>query len=364
MRYAAGAVVAASLLGGVGAAAGATPAKAVTITVDGHARTVHTPGKDVRDALRRAGVTVGSHDVVAPALGTAVHDGSRIVVAHGRPLTLLVDGHERTIWVTQQTVGEAVQALGLRLDGAYVSASRSGRIPLSGTTVVVQLPHRVTLVADGRRRVVRTTAVTVADFLAERHIRLGRLDRLNVGLDRAPADGLVVRIFRVGTRRQHVVIRLDFHTRWVADPSMYRGHHEVRTAGRAGRADRWYQLTFVDGKLAKRKLVRWHRRPATTRVIAYGTKRHPAPPPPPAPSYPSSSSGLDWAALAQCESGGNPRLVDPPYYGLYQFTTSTWASVGGSGLPSDASSSEQTYRAQLLYDRSGRSPWPVCGRYL
>jgi hypothetical protein len=38
--------------------------------------------------------------------------------------------------------------------------------------------------------------------------------------------------------------------------------------------------------------------------------------------------------------------------------------VGGSGNPIDASPDEQTYRAQLLYNREGRSPWPVCGKYL
>jgi hypothetical protein len=44
---------------------------------------------------------------------------------------------------------------------------------------------------------------------------------------------------------------------------------------------------------------------------------------------------------------------------------STWQAVGGSGLPSNASASEQTYRAQLLYKRSNwRTQWPVCGRYL
>jgi hypothetical protein len=52
------------------------------------------------------------------------------------------------------------------------------------------------------------------------------------------------------------------------------------------------------------------------------------------------------------------------YFGLYQFSLSTWASVGGSGNPIDASSSEQTQRAQILYSRAGDSPWPVCGSRL
>ena len=33
-------------------------------------------------------------------------------------------------------------------------------------------------------------------------------------------------------------------------------------------------------------------------------------------------------------------------------------------IPIDWPAREQTYRAQLLYKRSGRSAWPTCGRYL
>ncbi len=52
------------------------------------------------------------------------------------------------------------------------------------------------------------------------------------------------------------------------------------------------------------------------------------------------------------------------YRGLYQFSLATWAAVGGSGDPVDASTAEQTRRAQILYDRAGRGQWPHCGRYL
>ncbi|NHC46223.1 transglycosylase SLT domain-containing protein [Motilibacter sp. K478] len=74
---------------------------------------------------------------------------------------------------------------------------------------------------------------------------------------------------------------------------------------------------------------------------------------------------LNWSALARCESGGNPRAVNPAgYYGLYQFNVGTWRGVGGSGMPHHASAEEQTYRAQLLYKRSGARPWPHCGKLL
>ena len=74
-----------------------------------------------------------------------------------------------------------------------------------------------------------------------------------------------------------------------------------------------------------------------------------------------SSSTLQ--AIAACESGGDPTAVsaDGTYHGLYQFDYGTGASVGGSGDPGAASPEEQTYRAALLYSRSGSSPWPICG---
>jgi len=68
-------------------------------------------------------------------------------------------------------------------------------------------------------------------------------------------------------------------------------------------------------------------------------------------------------AIAACESGGNPATdTGNGFYGKFQFTLQTWASVGGSGNPADASEAEQNQRAALLYAREGASPWPVCGR--
>jgi hypothetical protein len=69
-------------------------------------------------------------------------------------------------------------------------------------------------------------------------------------------------------------------------------------------------------------------------------------------------------SIASCESGGDPEVVssDGSYMGLYQFDQGTWESVGGTGTPIEASAAEQTYRAALLYSRSGSSPWPICGQ--
>jgi hypothetical protein len=82
----------------------------------------------------------------------------------------------------------------------------------------------------------------------------------------------------------------------------------------------------------------------------------------------SSVAGADpsastWAKLRQCESSGNYRVVSDSgtYRGAYQFDTSTWQSVGGTGSPERASKSEQDFRALYLYRMRGLQPWECAG---
>jgi hypothetical protein len=76
---------------------------------------------------------------------------------------------------------------------------------------------------------------------------------------------------------------------------------------------------------------------------------------------PTASPALE--AIAACESGGNPATdTGNGFYGKYQFTLETWQALGGTGNPAHASEREQDQRAATLYERSGSSPWPVCGR--
>jgi hypothetical protein len=69
------------------------------------------------------------------------------------------------------------------------------------------------------------------------------------------------------------------------------------------------------------------------------------------------------AAIAQCESGGDPTAIGGGglYRGKYQFSISTWQSVGGTGDPAAAPEAEQDRRAAILLARSGPGQWPVCG---
>lgn len=369
----------AALLAGLGllATAWVQRDKTVTVSVDGHAVRLRTFASTVAGALSALHLRPSAHDVVAPELASGLHPGEQIVFQHGRRLVLTLDGKQQTVWVTARTVAEAMDQLGVQGQDAFVSASRSRPIGLAGMALAVRLPQQLTVLVDGHVYEPVTTEPTVGAVLSGLGIRLRPADEVSVPLARYPVQGTVVQVTRVDGRQVEQSVPIGYPTVRRPISSLFTGQSQVVAAGVDGVMVRDFALTYRNHVLARRRLVRqFVATPPRTQVIDYGTSSPPPPPPPPvrtaaadsaAPGPPApSSDGLNWGALADCESGGNPQSVSAngQYYGLYQFSLSTWDGVGGSGSPAGASAGEQTYRAQLLYQRSGRSAWPVCGQYL
>ena len=77
----------------------------------------------------------------------------------------------------------------------------------------------------------------------------------------------------------------------------------------------------------------------------------------------STAGGSFAGCVVTRESGGNPRAVNPSSGagGLFQFLPSTWASLGYSGAPQNASVATQYAAFQKLYAEMGRSPWASDG---
>jgi resuscitation-promoting factor RpfB len=360
-------VLATVISGGV---AYATINKSVTLSVDGTSSEVRAMGADtVGDLLDSQDLSVGSRDIVAPAVDTEIDDGDTVVVRFARPLTVTVDGQKRTVWTTELSVDRALSAMGIRADGARLSASRSARIERTGMTMWLSTPKQVTLTADGDTRRVTTTAPTVGDLLREQRLVLKPTDKLSAVPSAPVTANLAVTVVRITSKRVTRTEDVPFKTVERKNTSMFKDQEDVVTKGVKGRRTAVYDVVHSDGKFTSRKLVSATvTRKPVTQVVEVGTK-----------SRPSSGGGgggggnvggsvdsLNWNALAECESGGNPNAVNPagPYYGLYQFSGSTWRSVGGSGVPTDHGAAEQTFRAKKLYQSQGDSPWPNCGSRL
>lgn len=75
------------------------------------------------------------------------------------------------------------------------------------------------------------------------------------------------------------------------------------------------------------------------------------------------ANGVNWEAIAKCESGNNWHTnTGNGYYGGLQFTTETWLSAGGGKYAPRAdlaTENEQIAIASTL----GLGNWPVCGKF-
>jgi uncharacterized protein YabE (DUF348 family) len=347
-----------------GALAFTMATRTVALAVDGRVTEVEFRGSTVADALEAADLEVGAHDVVAPAPSSKVEDGDRVALRRGRPLQLVVDGQQRTVWVTALDVDEALEQLDLREEGLALSASRSRRIPLDGLSLEVRTPKSLTVHVDGGPRAVTSSAPTVGEALAQAGVVLGPQDRVTPPVTDRLTEGLAVTVARVAVQRSTTEVAVPFGTEERPDASLAKGTRRQLQAGKQGVVLRTVERVVVNGVLESATVMSDEQVSApVTRIVAVGTKAA-APARAAAPRQSTGGAdGLNWPALAQCESGGNPRIVSSNgrYHGLYQFSTSTWRSVGGAGVASQASPDEQTYRAKLLYSRAGAGQWPHCG---
>jgi uncharacterized protein YabE (DUF348 family) len=339
--------------------------KSVTLSLDGQSQTVSAMGGTVGDVLTAEGIEVTDKDLVAPALDEPIEDGTRISVQFGRPLSLSVDGEERTYWVNSTTVASALGEIGRRFDGADLSTSRSASLGRTGMTLDVVTP-KVLEVKVGDKKVKRKklTALTVEDVLSEMDVELSKRDTVTPALGKEVSDGdkVVVTDIRVVTREEKgQSIAFDTVTR--ADSSMLEGKRETVRAGRAGVRDVVYELRFRNDELVARKVLSSDvKRAPVDAIVRVGTKE-----PEPEVSEPNfASGGTVWDSLAQCESGGNWAInTGNGYYGGLQFSLSTWQAYGGSGLPSNASRETQIAVATRLRDATGGyGSWPACSAKL
>jgi uncharacterized protein YabE (DUF348 family) len=388
--------VALAITGGTVAAAH----KTVSVTIDGQVQEVGTLAGSVEGALDSADVTIGEHDTVAPAIDTAISDGSQIVVEHGRLLTLTIDGQTREVWTTASTVEEALAELGQNPAAYQLSADRNREIPLDGLAVTANTIFNASVSVGGAAAsAVQTSGKTVGDLLTEQGIVLGPLDTVTPDATTALSNGLTITVNRV--TRGNVDEQVDVAQpadQQVEDSSLAAGTTSVTQQGSPGKDQVTWEITTTNGaETGKTEIARTNITPAQATIIAVGTKEQ---------SYSSvsagsssssdsgssasssdsgssasaadtssssssaapvssGSSGVNWDGIANCESTNNWSInTGNGYYGGLQFDISTWNSAGGSAYaarPDQASREEQISVAENLYASRGTSPWACAG---
>ncbi|MGV8908344.1 MAG: transglycosylase family protein [Propionicimonas sp.] len=253
-------------------------------------------------------------------------------------------------------IATALLTLALVATGSTPAGAVAPQVPQGVVAVTAVLPLvRKVMLKDGTapRKLVRTTAVTVADLLAEKGLALGEFDRVKPGLSTRLKKYMKVKIYRVSVTSITVLAEaVAFEVIKQKDPALRRGKRVILVAGQPGSADRTYRVTTVNGKTAKKELLsEVVLRAPVAQVLSVGTK---------GPRLNLARLKM-WNRIARCESGGRWHInTHNGYYGGLQFSLGTWRSVGGrdfASYPHKASKAEQITVANRLYAKRGTRPW-------
>lgn len=338
----------------------------VELSVDGQAQPIETRADTVAELLADQAIDVGDQDLIKPSLDTELTDGTPVVIRYARTLNLTVDGVETSHVTTELTIGDALDVVEAPVDGAAVSAPLDQPLARDGVSVEIITPKSIILDVGGQSRSITTTAETVEDVLMGESVVLSETDSVRPPPDTIVTEDMSVIVTRIRVENETRTETIAHDTEERKDGDLTVGTRTTSTEGADGEKEVTYAVTYTNGEITSEEPISTTvTKEPVTEVVVVGTKPAPVAPADPGVSAGGEAAGLNWGALAECESSGNPTAVNPAgYYGLYQFSLSTWASVGGSGNPVDASVAEQTNRAQILYNKAGAGQWPHCGKYL
>lgn len=336
--------------------------RVVTIHDGGKNITVTTQAVTIGEVLDRAGIDIGKHDMTEPSLDTPLISPAYTVnVYRARPVTIVDGVKQKHIMSPYHSPQSIANHAGLALyNEDIVTKERVDNfigLPSPGLIVTVDRATPVTLVLYGKQAVVRTQAEDVAGLLREKHIELGPKDEISEPTDAPLTDGMMLDIYRDGIKTVTKEEPIPFETRTIQDADRDAGYKKVQTHGVKGKKTVTYQITLKNGKpVARKQIQSVITKQPQEEVVIVGTK------------YTASFEGglaEKFAALRQCESGGNyANKNNPLYRGAYQFGFETWANNGGYHDPADAPPALQDAAALALYQRRGWSPWPACSAKL
>ncbi|PAC80349.1 hypothetical protein CHI05_17570 [Bacillus sp. 7788] len=287
------------LLAGTGTAYGAheLTKQSITISINGKEKTIRTHEETVAQLLSDLGIKTRAEDHISPSLNTKIEDNMNIVYDAAIPVHLTLDGKEKTIWTTDQTVGALLKNEKIDI-GKHdqVTPGKNDKIK-KDMNLVVQQAFQVSVNDGGKDKKVWTTSTTVADFLKQQELRLKKHDKIKPALhshiSKKSAD---IQITRVEKVTDVVEEKIAFDTKHKKDRSLEKGKEKVLKKGEEGKLKKHYAIVKENGKVVSKELIKEvTEKDSKDRLVAIGTQvSNKEPNATPAVSRSNESSGKEF----------------------------------------------------------------------
>jgi uncharacterized protein YabE (DUF348 family) len=379
-----------------------------TATIDGKKQQIWTTARTVDAALAEIGRNPADYQLSANRSRQIPLNGLQLTAATLHTVSL-AGSHVKTANVTSpaRTVGALLAQEGVTLGKNDRVSPALGTVLTDGVAVTIRTLPTV-VIADGAGKAASTVSdlKTVRDLLAVKRIKIAKNDIVHPALSTPLTQGLKITITRVGYSIVTKTLSVPQPpAQTVNDDQMDKGTSDVTQQGHAGAIQVTYRIKTVNKKAAApQELSRKTTKSAVATITHQGTYVAPVAAPDPAPaasdsssssssdssssnssssdssnsgssssssrsssSAPApaaSSSGVNWNAVANCESTNNWSInTGNGYYGGLQFDIPTWLSNGGGAYaprPDLATQAQQIDIANRVYATRGLEPW-ACG---
>lgn len=246
----------------------------VEIVVDKNEPIVITTNEEQPiEILKQANITLEQSDKLDISAFTS-GEGGTIRIDKENDINIEFDGVINTYSVYEDTVGEALDSLGITVtknDRVNYSLSEAVK---QGMVITIQSAKFVTLNADGKTTKFAIYRGSVKDLLDLAQIKLGKDDYTKPALNTQLSADMNVEVLRVEYKEAVENESIAYKTTTENDSSMDRGTQKVVVSGVNGVDEVTYKVKYVNGKQeSKTELSRKSVKAPVTKKVKVGTKR-------------------------------------------------------------------------------------------
>lgn len=248
--------------------------KTVALTIDGEEVVVKTHATTVEEVLNGLDVEVKDVDFLSHGLETVLKNDLSIVWEPAKQVSITIEGKEEKVWTTAKNVEELLQENDIALkEHDKIDLALEAEIT-QNMNISIERAFPFVL-KDGTKEEEKlwSTSTTVADFLKQKGVTLGELDRVEPGLEEKITPDQEVRVIRVEKVTDVVEEPVDFAVVTKKDANMTAGNEKVIQAGKKGLLKKEYEVIKENGKETTRELKSEKTvRESEDKIVAVGTK--------------------------------------------------------------------------------------------
>lgn len=246
----------------------------VEIVIDSNDAIVITTNEtEPIEILAQANITLADSDKLDISNFTS-GEGGTIKIDKANSINVEFDKVINTYTLYEDTVGEALDSLGIKIDPKDKINYELTAPVKDGMVITISSSKSVTLKADGKSEKYAIHQGTVADLLSLAQIELDKDDYTNPSLDTELKANMVVTVYRVEYKTVTEKEAVAFKTTIQKDASIDEGTQKLISDGVKGEDEVTYEVKYVNGKeKSKKETERKRISEPVNKVVKEGTKK-------------------------------------------------------------------------------------------